>query len=55
MLDRMPDRRPFTGCGTALVTPFTVNGRLDVAAVRRLARRQIEGGVHFLVPVGTTG
>ncbi len=55
MLDRMSDRRPFTGCGTALVTPFTVNGRLDVAAVRRLARRQIEGGVHFLVPVGTTG
>ena len=48
-------RTPFTGCGTALVTPFTKTGTLDEAAVRRLARRQIEGGVHFLVPVGTTG
>jgi len=48
-------RTPFTGCGTALVTPFTKAGTLDESAVRRLARRQIEGGVHFLVPVGTTG
>ena len=48
-------RTPFTGCGTALVTPFTKAGALDEAAVRRLSRRQIEGGVHFLVPVGTTG
>lgn len=55
MLDHMSDRRAFTGCGTALVTPFTVTGRLDVDAVRRLARRQIDAGMHFLVPVGTTG
>jgi len=48
-------RTPFTGCGTALVTPFTRDGSLDEAAVRRLARRQIDAGVHFLVPVGTTG
>ncbi len=48
-------RTPFTGCGTALVTPFTRNGSLDEAAVRRLGRRQIDAGVHFLVPVGTTG
>src|SRR5437660_8875748 len=48
-------RRPFTGVGTALVTPFTKNGDLDEAAVRRLARRQIDAGVHFLVPCGTTG
>ena len=48
-------RTPFTGCGTALVTPFTKTGALDEAAMRRLTRRQIEGGVHFLVPVGTTG
>src|SRR5213082_3524364 len=48
-------RTPFTGVGTALVTPFTKSGDLDEAAVRRLARRQIEGGVHFLVPCGTTG
>jgi 4-hydroxy-tetrahydrodipicolinate synthase len=45
----------FTGCGTALVTPFTRDGAVDEAAVTRLARRQIEGGVHFLVPCGTTG
>jgi 4-hydroxy-tetrahydrodipicolinate synthase len=48
-------RTPFTGCGTALITPFTRSGALDEAAVRRLARRQVEAGVHFLVPCGTTG
>ena len=48
-------RRPFTGVGTALVTPFTKSGDLDEAAVRRLARRQIDAGVHFLCPCGTTG
>ena len=47
--------RPWTGCGTALVTPFTRDGSLDEAGVRRLARRQIDAGIHFLVPVGTTG
>jgi len=45
----------FTGVGTALVTPFTTSGDLDERAVRRLGRRQIDGGVHFLVPCGTTG
>jgi len=48
-------RTPFTGCGTALVTPFTSSGAVDEAAVRRLARRQIDAGIHFLVPCGTTG
>ena len=48
-------RRPFTGCGTALVTPFLKDGSLDEAGVRRLARRQIDAGIHFLVPCGTTG
>ena len=48
-------RIPFTGVGTALVTPFTKNGDLDESAVRRLGRRQIDGGVHFLAPCGTTG
>ena len=48
-------RRPFTGCGTALVTPFKQDGSLDEQRVRRLARRQIEAGIHFLVPCGTTG
>jgi 4-hydroxy-tetrahydrodipicolinate synthase len=48
-------RTRFTGVGTALVTPFKNDGSVDEAAVRRLARRQIDGGVHFLSPVGTTG
>jgi 4-hydroxy-tetrahydrodipicolinate synthase len=48
-------RTPFTGCGTALVTPFTRTGSLDEAVVRRLAVRQVDAGIHFLVPVGTTG
>jgi len=45
----------FTGCGTALVTPFQKNGSLDEKAVRRLVRRQIDQGIDFLVPCGTTG
>ena len=45
----------FTGCGTALVTPFRHDGSLDEAALRRLIRRQIEAGIDFLVPCGTTG
>lgn len=48
-------RPTFTGVGTALVTPFTKTGALDAAAVRHLARRQVDAGVHFLVPCGTTG
>jgi 4-hydroxy-tetrahydrodipicolinate synthase len=48
-------RTPFTGLGTALVTPFTRDGAVDEAAVRRLARRQVEAGVHFVSPCGTTG
>jgi len=45
----------FTGCGTALVTPFQNDFSLDEVALRRLVRRQMEAGVHFLVPCGTTG
>jgi 4-hydroxy-tetrahydrodipicolinate synthase len=48
-------RRKFTGCGTALVTPFRRDGSLDEAGVSRLAKRQIDAGIHFLVPCGTTG
>ena len=48
-------RTTWTGCGTALVTPFTRDGAVDEAGVRRLARRQIDAGIHFLVPCGTTG
>ncbi len=45
----------FTGCGTALVTPFRSDGSLDETTLRRLIRRQIEAGINFLVPCGTTG
>jgi len=48
-------RTRFTGVGTALITPFTKDGSLDESAIKRLARRQIDGGVHFLSPCGTTG
>jgi 4-hydroxy-tetrahydrodipicolinate synthase len=45
----------FEGCGTALVTPFRKDTSLDEPALRRLVRRQVEAGIHFLVPCGTTG
>jgi 4-hydroxy-tetrahydrodipicolinate synthase len=45
----------FTGCGTALVTPFRGDGKLDEPTLRSLVRRQIEQGIDFLVPCGTTG
>jgi 4-hydroxy-tetrahydrodipicolinate synthase len=45
----------FTGCGTALITPFRTDQSLDEDALRRLVRRQIEAGINFLVPCGTTG
>ena len=48
-------RTLWTGCGTALVTPFAADGSVDESGVRRLARRQIDAGIHFLVPCGTTG
>jgi 4-hydroxy-tetrahydrodipicolinate synthase len=45
----------FTGCGTALVTPFRPDGSLDEKTLRGLVRRQIDHGINFLVPCGTTG
>ncbi len=45
----------FTGCGTALVTPFKRDLSLDEATLRKLVRRQISAGINFLVPCGTTG
>ena len=47
--------RGFVGCGTALVTPFRKDLSLDEATLRVLVRRQIQAGVSFLVPCGTTG
>ena len=43
------------GCGTALVTPFHLDGSLDEQALRNLVSWQIDSGIDFLVPCGTTG
>ncbi len=43
------------GCGTALVTPFRQDGSIDESALRNLVSWQIESGIDFLVPCGTTG
>ncbi len=43
------------GCATALVTPFKSDGSIDEDRMRGLVDRQIKGGVHLLVPCGTTG
>lgn len=43
------------GVGTALVTPFKSNFDVDYDAFRKLVRRQIDNGIHYLVPLGTTG
>ncbi len=43
------------GCGTALVTPFKQDGNIDEPALRDLVRWQVESGIDFLVPCGTTG
>ena len=45
----------FTGCGTAMVTPFRKDGSLDELTLRSLVKRQVDDGINFLVPCGTTG
>lgn len=45
----------FKGCGTALVTPFRHDRSLDEATLRSLVKRQLDAGINFLVPCGTTG
>jgi 4-hydroxy-tetrahydrodipicolinate synthase len=47
--------RSFAGAGVALVTPFTLAGDLDEAALRALVERQVDEGIDVLVPCGTTG
>jgi 4-hydroxy-tetrahydrodipicolinate synthase len=51
----MKENNMFTGCGTAMVTPFRQDGSLDEAALRKLIQRQIDARIDFLVPCGTTG
>lgn len=43
------------GCGTALLTPFKSDGSLDIQAFAATVDRQVEAGIHFMVPLGTTG
>ncbi len=45
----------FEGCGTAMVTPFRKDGSLDEPTLRSLVKRQIDAGINFLVPCGTSG
>lgn len=45
----------FKGTGTALVTPFTLKGEVDEAALKKLVEFQIKGGVEAILPTGTTG
>src|SRR3989344_5266549 len=47
--------KKYAGAWTALITPFKKDGSLDEAALRKLVRMQIEGGITGIVPVGTTG
>ena len=47
--------RTLTGCGTALVTPFTRDGKIDEVALRRFVEWQVAEGIHFVVPCGSTG
>lgn len=51
----MAPQSAFQGVLTALVTPMTSSGDLDLAALSRLVERQLAGGIHGLVPCGTTG
>ncbi len=43
------------GCGTALVTPFRQDSSIDEPALRQLVRWQVDSGIDFLLPCGTTG
>ncbi len=53
MTPRAPHR--LAGCGTALATPFTSDGRVDEAALRAFVEWQVGQGVQYVVPCGSTG
>lgn len=48
-------RKELKGAGTALITPFKENLEVDYTAFRKTVKRQIKNGIHFLIPLGTTG
>lgn len=51
----MRNKQPIQGLGTALVTPFTAQGKVDIDALHRLLDSQLDAKVDFLVVLGTTG
>ncbi len=51
----MSNEARLTGCGTALVTPFTRDGRVDETALESFVDWQVKEGIHFVVPCGSTG
>src|ERR1700733_9294258 len=53
--DRLAIIMELMGCGTALVTPFRRDGSMDEPALKALVNWQVESGISFLVPCGTTG
>jgi len=51
----MKNKHPFAGTGVAIVTPFLENGDLDIVSLEKLVNHMIEGGVEYIVSLGTTG
>jgi 4-hydroxy-tetrahydrodipicolinate synthase len=49
------EKAKLRGCGTALVTPFKADGAIDESSLRKLVHWQVDSGIDFLVPCGTTG
>jgi 4-hydroxy-tetrahydrodipicolinate synthase len=51
----MKNKHPFAGTGVAIVTPFLENCDIDVASLEKLVNHMVDGGVEYIVPLGTTG
>ena len=49
------NKKPFQGTGTALITPFKLDGSVDEKTLRGLVDFQIDGGIDMILPCGTTG
>ena len=51
----MKNKHPFSGTGVAIITPFDSQGNVDVAALKKIVKHQVEGQTDVLVVLGTTG
>lgn len=51
----MKNKHPFSGTGVAIITPFDSQGNVDVAALKKIVKHQVEGQIDVLVVLGTTG